>query len=164
MKILCPQNQPIDSYSIRKDHHDGVNALYRMSAVMNTDIDPGALSQTERIQRLMDTVGSWSVVPSEIVVFTGRVELHWYTKGFQMVMKREQYLSLIQQFQAFLSYTKTINLKFLERCLIEDPIRSVWPVPNQLVNFSPQFTSECFGLDEQEIKVLILNERLEVVA
>lgn len=154
----------LKKYTFRKDHYDGINALYRLSAVMSLESTSNESSITEQIQQLILKVKTWSVVPNEIVVFPNRAELHWYTIGFQMSMNQEQYLNLIQQFLSFLNNIPEMDVQFLERCLIEDPERLVWSVPNQMINFLPEFTSECFGSKGQEIKVLILNERLEVVA
>ena len=118
---------------MRKDHYDGMNALYRLSAVIDKDL-----------------------LEKEII--------HWYAKEYQMVMNQNQYLKLIIQFLLFLSNTQYKNIQFLKRCLMESPDRTMWGAPNEMINYSPTFSSTSFGLEGEKIKVLILNEKVEAVA
>lgn len=59
----------LKKYTFRKDHYDGINALYRLSAVMSLESTSNESSITEQIQQLILKVKTWSVVPNEIVVF-----------------------------------------------------------------------------------------------
>lgn len=155
--------QLLKSSPMREDHYDGVNALFRLSAVIDKDPLKGK-GQKRQLYELLQNIKTWSVVPNEIVVFTDRIEIHWYAKEYQMVMNQNQYLKLIIQFLFFLSNTQYKNIQFLKRCLMESPDRTVWGAPSGLINYSPVFSSESFGLVGEKIKVLILNEKVEAVA
>ena len=148
--------------TFRKDHYDGKNALYRLSAVV--DIQTTGNCLIESVQKLTEKLKSLTVVPSEVVVFQERIEIHWYTKGYQMVLNREQYLELLESYLSFIKGIDEFEAKFLDRCLIEDPDRTVWGVPNEIINFKPKFNPECFGLDGNKVKVLFLTEKLEMIA
>ncbi|MCM3411128.1 MULTISPECIES: hypothetical protein [Bacillaceae] len=155
--------QLLKSSPIREDHYDGINALYRLSAVIEKDSLGEKVSLGKQLYELLQNIETWSVVPNEIVVFPDRIEIHWYAKEFQMVMTRSQYLKLIIQFLFFLSNAQS-NIQFLKRCLMESPDRTVWGAPNEMINYSPTFSSTSFGLEGEKIKVLILNEKVEAVA
>lgn len=152
------------SSPMRKDHYDGMNALYRLSAVIDKDLLEKEMSQQRQLYELLQSIKTWSVVPNEIVNFNDRIEIHWYAKEYQMVMNQNQYLKLIIQFLLFLSNTQYKNIQFLKRCLMESPDRTVWGTPNEMINYSPTFSSTSFGLEGEKIKVLILNEKVEAVA
>lgn len=143
---------------IRKDHYDGENALFRFSAVIYKGNSTEKLFEKQQLQLLLKELEIMSVVPNEIIIFTNRIEIHWYPKGHQMVMNLNQYLGLISQFILYIRDIPIRGIQFLERCLLEDPDRTVWGLPNELINFSPCFDSGCFGLtDSQTIKVLKIN-------
>lgn len=149
---------------MRKDHYDGMNALYRLSAVIDKDLLEKEMTQQRQLYELLQSIKTWSVVPNEIVIFNDRIEIHWYAKEYQMVMNQNQYLKLIIQFLLFLSNTQYKNIQFLKRCLMESPDRTMWGAPNEMINYSPTFSSTSFGLEGEKIKVLILNEKVEAVA
>lgn len=144
---------------IRKDHYDGQNALYRLSAVIYLRSNENGI----KVQHLIENSKGWKVPPSEMVVFSERIEIHWYTIGYQMILNHEQYLELIRDYIIFLNSIDDLNISFLERCLIESPDCTVWGVPNEIINFKPGFNSKCFGLGGLEINVVFLTERLESV-
>lgn len=157
--------QILKSIKLRGDHYDGMNGLYRFSAVTSIDNLMAKNSSKEEIDRFIAELRTWPVIPNEVVIFIDRIELHWYPKGFQMVMSKIQYLKLIYQFVSYLHDLPKQNIHFLNRCLIEDPDRRVWGLPVDRVNCSPRFNSQDFGLEEEEcIRVILLNEKLEGAA
>jgi len=155
-------NSFLKQCTFRKDHYDGKNALYRLSAIV--DVQSTANSLIETVQKLTIKLNTLTVVPSEVVVFPDRVEIHWYTKGYQMALNREQYLELLESYLSFIKEIDEFEVKFLDRCLIEDPDRTVWGAPNEIINFKPKFNPDCFGLEGNKIKVLFLTEKLEMIA
>lgn len=152
----------LDYRLLRKDHYDGMNALYRFSAVI--DIKCRENSMPNEIIKMLRTLKSLDVVPNEVVVFSNRIEIHWYPKGYQMVLSYKQYLEIVRNFISYINRLDDYDLKFLKRCLTEDPDRTVWGVPNEFINFKPNFNSNCFGSLGNEIKIIFLQQRMEGVA
>ncbi len=92
----------------------------------------------------------------ELLIFTNRLEIHWFAKAYQMIVTQEC-ISFIKNIQNF-------KLKFLERCLIKDHNRMFWSASNEVIQFNTSFSTSCFCLNEHETRFLILNEVLEEVA
>ncbi|WP_112182537.1 hypothetical protein [Paraliobacillus zengyii] len=158
------KHKRLKKFTMRKDHYDGQNALNRFSAEVSLDNRLDTQSLNKMVNNLVWDSKKWMVSPDEIIIFTNRIEIHWYAKAFQMVVTQEQYLELIQEFISFIKNIQNFKLTFLERCLIEDPNRLVWSAPNEVIQFNTSFCTSCFCLNEHETRVLFLNERLEGVA
>jgi hypothetical protein len=158
MDMNTHNNCHIKKHYFRKDHYDGKNALYRLSAKIETE------RKEMNIIQLITKLSDLTVVPNEIVVFPEKIELHWYPNGYQMVLDYGQYLALILDYIAFIERIEELKISFLKRCLLEDPDRTVWGVPNEVINFAPTFSSDCFGLVDADINILYMQERLECTA
>jgi hypothetical protein len=143
---------------VRQDHYDGQSALYRLSAKMNLENRITNVSKENMVNKLINSSSKWSVIPNELVLFSDTMEIHWYAKEYQMVSNRKEYTLLIQNFLDFIHGIPDVEILFLDRCLTEDPDRSMWSVPNELVNFNPKFNSDCFGSKDGDINVLDLCE------
>ncbi|MEG8979324.1 hypothetical protein U8Y98_21710 [Priestia megaterium] len=148
---------------LRKDHYNGDNALNRFSAVMFLESGLYSWKSKKKIRELNKAAKKWPVPPCEIMLFPNKVEIHWYAKSFQMVLTKEQYVVLIKDFIYFIAKIQGFNLKFLKRCLIEEPNRTVLAVPNEMINFKPCFNSACFGSDENKSRVFLLEKISEEV-
>lgn len=130
----------------RTDHYDGVNAIYRLSAYAKIPERTCKDGFERQLQKIMKDLSSLSVCPNRIYVQDDKLEIDWYPKGYQMVMNRGQYVGLLLEFAEFLNKANMWDLVIQDGFFDDDPEESVKSVGNDMINFFPEFNSDCFGL------------------
>lgn len=140
----------------REDHYDGVNAIYRLAAVVPIPNDTSPDGVRRQLKRLVKDLSTQKVRANRIYVYEQRLNIDFYPKGFQMVMTRGQYAGLQLEFAEFLNQTGIREIVIQDGCYADDPEDSVRTVSNDEVNFFPEFNSKCFGAKEGD-SIEILN-------
>jgi hypothetical protein len=143
---------------VREDHFDGVNAIYRLAAYIELDENLSKDGFCRQLQYLNRELSKLSVRPNSVYIFDNMIVINWYTRGFQMVMNRGQYAGLVLQFAKFLDTCHLKGLKILDECFNDDPEDAVKSVPNEDINFFPEFNEKCFGSNEP-IEIVCFNEK-----
>ncbi|MEI2446060.1 hypothetical protein [Priestia megaterium] len=139
----------------RHDHYDGVNAIYRLSAYAKIPESTCKDGFERQLQKIMKNLSSLSVYPNRIYVQDDKLEIDWYPKGYQMVMNRGQYAGLLLEFAEFLNKANMRDLVIQDGFFGDDPEESVKSMSNDMINFFPEFNSDCFGLrDNNSIEIM----------
>lgn len=143
---------------VRSDHYDGINAIYRLPACVKIPEGTCGDGLERLLQKLVKDLSNLSVRPNRIFIHDDLIEIDWYTKGYQMVMNRGQYVGLLLEFAEFLNKAPIQNLLIQDGYFGDDPEDSVRSVSNDMVNFFPEFNSSCFGLrDNESIEIINCN-------
>ncbi|MFK9091714.1 hypothetical protein [Bacillus salipaludis] len=147
--------------SVRSDHFDGINAIYRLVAYVPILLGVSVDGIRRQAQKLIKDIDQLSVRPNQIFIFDNMIEIVWYAKDYQMVMNRGQYLGLVFEFVEFLNNASIQDLYIKSGFFSDDPDDSVKCVSNDMINFFPEFNQECFGAGWNEpIKIVNLNRNL----
>ncbi|ATO26990.1 hypothetical protein RA13_02320 [Bacillus atrophaeus] len=142
----------------RSDHYDGINAIYRLPAFVRIPEGNCGDGLERLLQKLVKDLSDLSVRPNRIFIHDDMIEIDWYTKGYQMVMNRGQYVGLLLEFAEFLNKAPIHGLLIQYGYFGDDPEDSVRSVSNDMVNFFPEFNSSCFGLkDNESIEIINCN-------
>lgn len=141
----------------RSDHYDGENAIYRLAASVPIPKESCPDGLRRQIKKLLKGLELLEVRANRINIHDNFIEIEWYTKGYQMVMNRGQYVGLLLEFAEFLNKAQIEDLTIMETFSNDDPENTVRSVSNDLVNFFPEFNSTCFGaMDREPIEVMNL--------
>ncbi|MDR4316647.1 Uncharacterised protein [Niallia circulans] len=140
---------------VRSDHYDGINAIYRLPACVKIPEGTCENGLERQLQKLIKDLSELSVRPNRIYIHDDMIEIDWYPKGYQMVMNRGQYVGLLLEFAEFLNKVPIQDLLIQDGYFGDDPEDSVRSVSNDMVNFFPEFNSNCFGLrDNESIEII----------
>ncbi|SHN33738.1 hypothetical protein [Gracilibacillus kekensis] len=146
----------------REDHYDGINAIYRLAACVPIQKDSSPHGIRRQLRRLIKDLLKLDVKPNRIFVHDDKLEISYYPKRFQMVMTRGQYTGLQLEFAEFLNKSSIRDLMIHDGCYRDDPEYSVKAVNNELINFYPEFNSQCFGARENE-PIEVVNYSLDEI-
>ncbi len=144
----------------REDHYDGEHSLYRLSAYVTFNTHLYLPEATKELEYVLNYFSQLPVRPHHLFVDNGYGwEVVWYAKEHQVVTSQKQYVQLILEFVSFLEQNESPFFSFVlqEGFLLDDPAERISGLPNEALNFSPEFNALCFG-NENEIEVISLNK------
>lgn len=141
---------------LSEDHYSGEHSLYRLAAEIrfNTRLYPKEAS--DELKYVLNKLSNLPVRPDHLFVNGGdRWEVVWYAKEHQVVTSKKQYIQLILEFVSFLEEhpSPLFMMVMQEGFFWDDPNDCISGLPNEALNFSPQFNANCFG-HEGEIEVI----------
>lgn len=141
---------------MREDHYDGEHSLYRLSAYAKFNTHLYLPEASKELEYVVDYLSQLPVRPHHLFVDNGYGwEVVWYAKEHQVVTSQKQYVQLILEFVSFLEQNESPFFSFVlqEGFLLDDPAERISGLPNEALNFSPEFNASCFGNDD-EIEVM----------
>jgi len=142
------------------------NAIYRLAASVSIPKESCPDGLRRQIKKLLKDLELSEVRANRINIHDNFIEIEWYTKGYQMVMNRGQYVGLLLEFAEFLNKASIQDLIIIDTFSDDDPENIVRCVSNDLVNFFPEFNSTCFGAKDREtievMNLTLMNKYQEV--
>jgi len=140
--------------SVREDHYNGRNSLYRLSA--KVPLEPALTTEylLNNSHYLRGLLSELPIRPSRIFIYDDMYEIEWFAKCYLVVSSKAQYMELILHFAQYLDENQFehFRMDIQEGFVGDDPGSSIDGIPFYKINFSPKFINECFG-NNGEIEV-----------